>query len=489
MPFLFIKITKTLNNILTYLKQAYVLDLRALGLMRIGISIVLFGDLIIRSLSIIAFFTDEGVLPIELLKSYNWNPYYFSFHALSGELWWQVVLFCVNAACIISLMIGFKTRFFTFICWAFLVSLQNRNPFILQGGDDLLRLTLLWCMFLPWGQRYSIIKQSSFSNSYFSIANIGFVILICSVYFFSALLKTSPEWHNEGTAIYYALSLEQIRMPLGTLLYQFPLIMKLLTWLVYYIELIAPLLILIPVFIPKLRIIGIVSIALLHIGIGSTLYVGLFFIIGLITLLGILPSNTMNWIEQKWVKDNTIIINDNKNFTSVFGDVRYIFKTVFLGLVIGFCLMLNLSNIKAFPFTIDAKLISFGNALRLEQSWGMFSPFILKDDGFMIYSAYTKNGNYIDIYRDGKALTYDKPKNILSEFESDRWRKYTENYLFNNNNYMRPYLCNYLIKKWNHEHPKNQITDLTIIFMKEISVENYQTKPLEKIALCNCQVN
>jgi hypothetical protein len=59
--------------------------------MRIAVGLVLLTDLIIRSLSIKAFFTDEGVLPIEILKQYNWSPNYFSLHALSGDLWWQIV--------------------------------------------------------------------------------------------------------------------------------------------------------------------------------------------------------------------------------------------------------------------------------------------------------------------------------------------------------------------------------------------------------------
>ncbi|MES2764168.1 MAG: HTTM domain-containing protein, partial [Bacteroidota bacterium] len=78
--------------------------------MRIAVGIVLLVDLFIRALSIKAFFTDEGVFPISVLKQYNWSAFYFSFHALSGELWWQVVLFLINAGCIILLIIGYRTR-------------------------------------------------------------------------------------------------------------------------------------------------------------------------------------------------------------------------------------------------------------------------------------------------------------------------------------------------------------------------------------------
>jgi hypothetical protein len=52
---------------------------------------------------------------------------------------------------------------------------------------------------------------------------------------------------------------------------------------------------------------------------------------------------------------------------------------------------------------------------------------------------------------------------------------------------MRPYYCRYLINKWNREHPDKHVVDLSIFFMKEISLPNYKTKPLEKLAVCNCQ--
>jgi len=456
--------------------------------MRIGVGIILLLDLYIRSLSITAFFTDEGVLPISILKQYNWSPFYFSFHTLSGELWWQILLFIINAFCIVLLIIGYRTRLFTFICWVLLTSLQNRNPFILQGGDDLLRILLLWAIFLPWGERYSIQKTSHYSNNYFSIANIGYLLLPCSIFFFSAFLKTSPEWRSEGTALYYALSLDQIRLPLGTFIYQFPTLLKVLTFVVFYIELIAPVLIFLP-FLPKyVRVFGIICYFCLFLGIASTLYVGLFYIIGLVSLIGLLPSSWMDWFELKLYKSKTQIININNNITeSIPLKIGYTLKNYFTGAIILFCLLMNLGSIKEFPYALDMRVVDFGKVLRLEQNWGMFSPYILKDDGWFVYSGFDKNHQYIDIKHSSKLVSYKKPNPVVCEFESDRWRKFQENYTFNNNNYMRPYYCKYLIKKWNKEHSKNPISDLTIFFMKETSLPDYKTKPIEKIAVCNCQ--
>ena len=478
-----------LHKIAQKFKESYTLDLRALSVMRIAIGLVLLTDLIIRSLSIKAFFTNEGILPLDVMRSYNWNSYYFSFHALSGELWWQVVLFILNAICVTVLIIGYRTRLFTFICWTFLVSLQNRNPFILQGGDDLLRLVLLWGIFLPWGERYSVQKKSEYKNDYFSLANFGYILLVGSVYFFSALLKTSPEWHSDGTALYYALSLDQLRLPIGTFLYRLPTLLNALTHIVYYIELMAPLLFVLPFIPSRIRFIGVISIIALHIGIACTIYVGLFYIIGISSLLGLIPKQQMDWFEKKLFKDKTTIVSpmDNSLYNAFVYESFIAAQNLFLSFIIIYCMILNLGNVKKFPYTLDLYMYKFGSIFRLEQTWGMFSPSILKDDGFYVFSGYTTTGKYIDIKNDLDSVSFAKPEYIVDEYESDRWRKYSENYVFNNNNYMRPYYCRYLIKKWNKEHPDKHITDLTIFFMKEISLPDYKTKPLEKLAVCNCQ--
>ncbi len=484
------------SNITNYLKKAYTLDVRALSLMRIGIGMILLVDLIIRSLSIKAFFTDEGILPTAVLKDHNWNPYYFSFHSMDGSLWWQILLFAVNGLCIALLIMGYRTRLFTFICWAFLVSLQNRNPFILQGGDELLKLMLLWGIFLPWGERYSIQRSSLKLNHFFSLANVGYMLLIGSVYFFSALYKTSPEWHSEGTAIYYALSLDQMRMPLGSLLYNYPSLMIGLTPIVYYIELFAPLLILLPLLFPKIRFAGIILIMLLHIGIATTLYVGLFYIIGIVSLIGVLPAFAMDWFDAKFLKrtmpsvtiDNDIESQNPSKFNFMY-DILFSLKNGLIIFIIGYCLLLNLSKLNKFPYTLSDTIGKVGAMLRLEQSWGMFSPSVLKADGFFVYGGFTNQKKLLDVKHNKDSLSFAKPDNGVSEFESDRWRKFGENYLSNYNNYMRPYYCRYLLRKWNKEHPDKSIIELTIFYMKELSLPNYQTKPLEKLVLCSCQNN
>jgi hypothetical protein len=278
-----------------FLKKFYSFDLRSLALQRIFVALVLLIDAYIRMTDISAHYTAEGVLPIG-----SFDGFKFIFAYFPDNNFTYYVFFTVYVACIFSFLIGFKTKIFNFLCWWMLCQLHARNPYILQGGDDLLRIALFWLMLLPTNKRWSADSYYSSekvnNNENFSFANIGYLCLIASVYLFSALLKNSAEWQTDGSAIYYALSLDQLVLPLGKMIYPYPWLLKFLTHTVYTIEIAAPILLLLPF--KKLRHFSLLLMVCLHIGIGSTLFVGLFFIIGIFTLPAIYQGVFLDKIES-----------------------------------------------------------------------------------------------------------------------------------------------------------------------------------------------
>ncbi len=482
---------RSLKKIAVYFRAQYKLDLRALALMRISVGLVVLADLVIRAQSIVAHYTDEGILPIHLLKEFYNKQVYYSFHTLNGSLGWQTFLFILNALIAVALILGYRTRLSTILAWIFMVSLQNRDPFIQQGGDDLLRLTLFFGMFMPWGKFYSLdVKRcgQTVSKYHFSAASVGYLLLIVSVYLFSSLLKTSPEWRSEGTAIYYVLSLDQLKIGLGYWLYEHPGLMKALTHVVFYTELIAPLLVMIPFKNSLFRGIGVMLILILHIGIALNVYVGLFFVIGMSSAAGLLPSGIMDKMEA-------VLIKTKRRLSSGFskGIIRSpllkITRTSFLTGVILFCLLMNLGNLKWFPYRVAGPILKVNDLLKLEQFWGMFSPNIYKTDGWYVYRGIKKDNTDWDLYHDKAGLDLSKPDRVSEMYESDRWRKFAENYEKVEYNFIKPYYCRYLIRKWNTEHPENKIEGLYILFEREISLPNYRTKPVKQENVCLCYEN
>ncbi len=147
-------LTNGWNRLLTALDTAsesfarrFEIDLRALAAFRIAIGTLVIVDLLLRSRHLTAFYTDDGVLPLEALFS-DYSSVH-SLHAVSGEAWVQALLFCVAGLFALAMIVGYRTRLATIVSWLLLLSLHARNPMILNGGDALFRMLLLWGIFLP----------------------------------------------------------------------------------------------------------------------------------------------------------------------------------------------------------------------------------------------------------------------------------------------------------------------------------------------------
>lgn len=477
------------------LKNLYGLDVRALSLMRIALSLILLADLYIRATSLTAHYTEAGAVPFNPIERSFWSPGYFSLFEFGDTHEFALAMFIITGIVYLFLLAGYKTKLFTILAWFLLTSLQNRNTLILQSGDDLLRLVLFWGIFMSWGNFYSLdarklrlFRDREKKKNVLTVATAGYVILLFSIYFFTGLLKESPEWNSEGSAIYYALSLDQMTWPLGKMLLAHPSFLKYLTVFIRWFEMLVPFLLLVPFKNSRLRLIFILCVAALHLSISLTLFVGLFYLIGLSTLIGLLPSQVMDWFDKKIKRKH---ISETQIDTSFFHRVatNYYFNVIknsFLFFCIALCMLWNISTVNGSGLTVANGFFQFGYSLRFNQNWGMFAPTVFKDDGWYIMEGTTKKNVKIDINRKGAKVNYTKPTSVLTYIKDDRWRKFYENYAFAANGFIRPHLCTYLINDWNKNHADTKIDSLKIIYMKEISVLPNQKQVATKEVLCTC---
>src|SRR5690606_974593 len=145
-------------------------------------------DCINRLSDLTAHYSDLGVLPRAFFFSKFNRDAYYSIHFLNGTPEFQFILFALGAFLSLLLIWGYRTRLVLFLLWIWNVSLQTRNPGILQGGDAELRLLLFWGLFLPLSQRFSIdstlrpdsehLKQKHIT----SIASFAYLIQISLIY-------------------------------------------------------------------------------------------------------------------------------------------------------------------------------------------------------------------------------------------------------------------------------------------------------------------
>ena len=203
------------------------LDYRSLAIMRIGISLIVLLDLYVRSWHLHEFYTDAGVLPIpaSLYLQEKAGTAYWSVHYISGSYNFNAMLFGLSAIFALLLLLGWHTRTFTFLSWLILTSLQNRQEFVLNGGDLLLRLTLFWSIFLPLGRKFSLDscvkryrnKWTGNDVEFISMASVAWLFQFSAMYIFSFGLKFGVTWW-EGTAVSAALQQEQFLTQSGLFL-------------------------------------------------------------------------------------------------------------------------------------------------------------------------------------------------------------------------------------------------------------------------------
>jgi hypothetical protein len=316
------------NNFINYFKDAFSIDLRALAVFRIGLGITLIFFLYNLCQDITMFFTDNGLVSrTELIQLYSGWPlnWRYSIYLLSGKKIYFILLFVIQFISAILFTIGYKTRLNCFISWFLLLSLQNRNYYIMSGFDLYLRLLLFWAMFLPLNTKYAIDNlffKQKFNNNYFSLATFAILLQIALFYFLSSLLKTgSDQWWVNHTALNYILHNELYLTPFGYLIHNFfpNLLLHLVVCIVLLIEFLTPFILFLPCskkYRSYLRILWFIVLFLLHTAFRVLLYIGPFFLICAVAIVILLPENIWDKFEQIINKIiNKISTKINSNYT------------------------------------------------------------------------------------------------------------------------------------------------------------------------------
>ena len=281
------------------------IDLRTLALFRVLLGVYLLADLVGRARDLTAHYSDFGLMPrgeaVAFLSSSSW-----SFHLAGGSAVFQGALFVLGGVFAGMLALGWRTRLATFASWALLLSLQNRNTMILSGEDNLALLLLFWSMFLPLGARASVDAALNSdapprSNAFVSVATAALLIQGMSMYLFSALLKSDPIWVPDGTAVYYALQLDYLATPFALWFRQFEALLQGLTYYVWGLELIGPILIFSPILHRPLRAALMVAFITMHLGFWMCLEIGLFPLISIIMNLTFMPGWMWDTLD-KWLR-------------------------------------------------------------------------------------------------------------------------------------------------------------------------------------------
>jgi predicted DCC family thiol-disulfide oxidoreductase YuxK len=264
--------------------------------MRVSLGLLVLADLAIRFRYAGLFYGDNGILPSELWY-YIWDsdPWVWSVHLLwGGAYWWVALLFVVQALLAVAVLIGYRTRLAVFLTWILLVSLNNANPGILNGGDRLLSFILLTAAFLPLGALFSVdaarVRKVAQSMGVVSVWSAALLLQFALLYFFSSILKNPYVWGTQGAGVYLALSFDSVATRFAPYLLAFPLLVKFLSYFIFYFQHIAPLLLFFPRRTDVVRAVTVALLITLHLSFCVFLHIGLFSWVAISGLMGLIPT-------------------------------------------------------------------------------------------------------------------------------------------------------------------------------------------------------
>jgi hypothetical protein len=405
------------------------IDPRGLAALRIGLGTTLLADLLLRTDHFGALYTDAGAFPRRLLDPWL-RETIFPFHLWSGSFGWPGLLWLLAVAAAVAMIAGWHTRLASATSWVLLVSLQVRNPLVLNFGDAILRMALFWAMFLPLGARWSLDASRNPSRTMTaerpvaSVASAAYLLQICFVYFFTALLKSGSDWRETGLALYYALNLDYFATPLGVWIrHSIPLTI-LMTRSTLVLESIGPLALLAPIW--WLRSAAVACFLALHLGIAASFDLGIFPWVDVVVLLPFLPPRIWDEFERRLLRVAPPAVSASVETRAKTVEPRRRLRRVGGAVLGGILLYLFANNVQAVSpaFPAPDLLTSAGRWLGINQSWQMFTPNGPRVDGWFVLSGRLANGQVVDLMAPDAPPSFEKPESVAARHSSSRWARF-----------------------------------------------------------------
>lgn len=217
----------------------------------------------------------EGVWPWTNFTEVLAESGSLSLYALSRDPWWFTLLFHMGIIVAVLFTLGWHTRMIAVAHFLLTYSLFERNPVLLDGGDNLARIVLLYLLLVDCGARLSLDARrrrprpaDTLPYHVGSLAHhAGLALIMMQVavlYLTSGLYKMQGEMWQNGTALYYILRVQEFTWPgVSEHVYTNGIIVTLLTYSTVLFQLAFPLLLLHH----RLRLPAVLAAVALHTGI------------------------------------------------------------------------------------------------------------------------------------------------------------------------------------------------------------------------------
>lgn len=180
-----------------------------------------------------------------------------SLFLLSPSSLWSDALYLALLAAAVLFTLGWGGRTTTIVFYVLLWSLQVRNPLATNGGDNLVRILLVYMIFTQATAHLSLDalrarrraalgrpprRRTTIGTVAHNAALIACVAQVCVLYFTSSLYKVQGDMWQNGTALYYVLRTAEYNSwpELTALIYQSPFVVVGATYAAVLVQLFLP---------------------------------------------------------------------------------------------------------------------------------------------------------------------------------------------------------------------------------------------------------
>jgi uncharacterized membrane protein YphA (DoxX/SURF4 family) len=296
-------------------------DPRSLGLLRVALGAVLLADVAQKLLEVEAHFSNAGWLSNHFALFRPMSERSFSVYFAFGSPGEVRLLMVGHLLVCWLLLVGYRTKLMQVLALILTTSLNSRNIMLETGGSVVLNLLLVWTVFLPLGQRFSVdalraslaerreTTQAALNDRLeppraltpvVSLAVTGLLLQWAAMYFFNAVQKNGGPW-RDGTAVHYLLQQERLVTWLGAWLGSaLPLpAIKALTYGAWASELTVPVLLLFPFAAHRLRVVAMGLALLLHGSIDCVLQLGSFSWAVMVGFVAFIPGKAWSFARLR----------------------------------------------------------------------------------------------------------------------------------------------------------------------------------------------
>lgn len=168
------------------------IDVRSLAVSRAVIALVLLADVIKRLVTHLhGFYSDGGVVPRAYAATLN-SAWRWSLYDANGQAAFAGLLTVITGIAALALLLGYRTRIATVLCFVLQASLLNRNPLVSFWSDELMLCILFFACFIPWGARWSVDaalapKPRPEGSMHCSVAGAGLLLQLALVFAVSGI--------------------------------------------------------------------------------------------------------------------------------------------------------------------------------------------------------------------------------------------------------------------------------------------------------------